>query len=170
MEIFDLTSRIEQIIGDQTGLTVTFHLTFAQAQAGTNAIANPAAFANTANAQTLHVRVTNTDTGCFSTTLLDVRVEPLPLLNLPTVIPSLCDGNQDGFAVFNLEDLAEDLLNGATDITLSFYATAQNAEDGVNPLPTLYENIIPFVDFVFIRAEDVDTGCFRVYIIELNIF
>uniref|UniRef100_UPI00404A8612 PKD domain-containing protein n=1 Tax=Flavobacterium sp. TaxID=239 RepID=UPI00404A8612 len=175
VEVFDLTSRIEQMIGIQTGLAVTFHTTFNQAQNNTNAIADPTAYSNTVNAQTLHVRITNQDTGCFVTTLLDIRVEPLPILVLPTEVTAVCDPTQDGLETVDLSVLEIDLLNGADDIAITFYETeydAANALNSLNNLPSypLYEIPNPFIDFIYIRAEDVDTGCYNVYMLELNVY
>uniref|UniRef100_UPI00404AEC57 T9SS type B sorting domain-containing protein n=1 Tax=Flavobacterium sp. TaxID=239 RepID=UPI00404AEC57 len=175
VEVFDLTIRIEQMIGIQTGLAVTFHTTFADAQNNTNAIADPTAYSNTANAQSLHVRITNQDTGCFVTTILDIRVEPLPILVLPTEVTAVCDPTQDGVETVDLSILETDLLNGADDITITFYETEQdasNALNSLNDLPSfpLYEILNPFLDFIYIRAEDNDTGCYNVYMLELNVY
>ncbi|MBC8882647.1 hypothetical protein H9X57_02300 [Flavobacterium piscinae] len=166
-EEFDLTQSIGEIVGTQEGLEVTFHFTLLQAQQGTNAL--PTLYTNVTNVQTLHVRVLNPVTGCYSTTTLDLRVEPLPTLLIPINPITLCDDNNDGLATFDLGALIPDLLNGASDITVSFHETEQEALDGNNDLPLSYLSILPWQQFVYVRAEHNTTGCVRVMMLELNV-
>ncbi|UPQ78562.1 T9SS type B sorting domain-containing protein [Flavobacterium azooxidireducens] len=164
-EEFDLTQAIAEIVGTQQGLVVTFHFTLLQAQQGTNAL--PTLYTNTSNVQTIHVRVLNPVTGCYSTTTLDLRVEPLPILLIPINPITLCDDNNDGLATFDLGALIPDLLNGATDITVTFHETEQEALDGNNDLPLSYLTILPWQQFIYVRAEHNTTGCVRVMMLEL---
>ncbi|MEZ4838501.1 PKD-like domain-containing protein [Flavobacterium sp.] len=166
-EEFDLTQAIAEIVGTQQGLEVTFHFTLLQAQQGTNAL--PTLYTNVTNVQTIHVRVFNPVTTCYSTTTLDLRVEPLPILLLPIDPITLCDDNNDGVATFDLGALIPDLLNGASNITVSFHETEQEALDGNNDLPLSYLSILPWQQFIYIRAEHNTTGCVRVMMLELNV-
>ncbi|RAR46243.1 PKD-like domain-containing protein, partial [Flavobacterium lacus] len=166
-EEFDLTQAIAQIVGTQQGLEVTFHFTLLQAQQGTNAL--PTLYTNTSNVQTIHVRVLNPVTGCYSTTTLDLRVEPLPILLIPINPITLCDDNNDGLATFDLGALVPGLLNGATDISISFHETEQEALDGNNDLSLSYLSILPWQQFIYVRAEHNTTGCVRVMMLELNV-
>uniref|UniRef100_UPI002610B7BE T9SS type B sorting domain-containing protein n=1 Tax=uncultured Flavobacterium sp. TaxID=165435 RepID=UPI002610B7BE len=166
-EEFDLTQAIAEIVGTQQGLVVTFHFTLLQAQQGTNAL--PTLYTNTSNVQTIHVRVLNPVTGCYSTTTLDLRVEPLPILLIPINPITLCDDNNDGVATFDLGALIPGLLNGASDITVTFHETEQEALDGNNDLPLSYLSILPWQQFIYVRAENNTTGCVRVMMIELNV-
>src|SRR5690606_31529277 len=88
-EVFDLTTRTEEIItlADgtlQDGLNLSFHHTLADAQGGINAIATPQAYINQTTIEAIYVRVTVEATGCYRVVLLDIRVEPLPELVLPS--------------------------------------------------------------------------------------
>lgn len=74
---FDLTQQDPIIIGTQTGVSVTYYETLADAEAGTSAIADPAAYVNTVpNMQTIYVRIENDTTGCYKTG--DFNLEVLP--------------------------------------------------------------------------------------------
>jgi valyl-tRNA synthetase len=162
-ETFDLTLAIDDIVGAQVGLEVSFHLTLAQAQAGTDAL--PTSYTNTSNVQAIHVRVFDPVTGCYSTTLLDLRIEPLPLL-FPIAPTALCDENNDGLAGFDLEALILPLLNGASplDITVTFHETEQQAQDGSDEIDTtiLYPSIEQGQQTIYVRAVDNLTGCFSI--------
>ncbi len=72
--IFDLTQNEADMANGATGLSFQYYLTLADAQAGTNAIANPTAFTNTSNPQTIFVSVVDNVTGCFSVTNFDLIV------------------------------------------------------------------------------------------------
>jgi len=167
-ETFDLTLAIDDIVGAQEGLEVSFHLTLAQAQAGTDAL--PTTYTNTSNAQAIHVRVFDPVTGCYATTLLDLRVEPLPFL-FPIAPTELCDENNDGLASFDLAALIVPLLNGASplDITVTFHETQQQAQDGSDSIDTtiLYASIEQGQQTLYVRAEDNLTGCFSIRAISL---
>jgi valyl-tRNA synthetase len=166
-EEFDLTQAIAEIVGTQEGLDVTFHFTLLQAQQGTNAL--PSLYTNVTNVQTIHVRVLNPVTGCYSTTTLDLRVEPLPILLIPINPITLCDDNNDGLATFDLGALVPGLLNGASDVSVTFHETEQEALDGNNDLPLSYLSILPWQQFIYVRAEHNTTGCVRVMMLELNV-
>ncbi len=168
-EEFDLTQAIAEIVGSQEGLEVSFHFNFAQAQTGELPLS--LSYINEVSVfQTLHVRVYDPETTCFSTTTLDLRVLPLPIPTLPLNPVTLCDDNNDGFAVFNLDDLVDGILNGASpsDFSVRFYETYDEASlPGVAITTTA--NYQGSSQYVYIRMEDLVTGCFTVEMIELKV-
>ncbi|MES2487811.1 MAG: hypothetical protein V4581_17925, partial [Bacteroidota bacterium] len=85
VEIFDLTSKIDEITESAFGVTVTFYQTYNDAVNQTAVITTPDAYPNdTPAVEAIFVRVTNNETGCYRIVLLDIRVEPLPILVEPT--------------------------------------------------------------------------------------
>lgn len=163
IEIFDLTTKIPEIIGTQFGINVTFHQSMADAQAGINEVTTPATYTNIGTVDALFVRVEVEATGCFRIVLLDVRVEPLPVFN-PNPgeeIFVVCDTDDDGVRVFNLTELAQVLINDGLNITLNFYETQQNALDGQFPIlnPATYTNANPFTQVLWVVATNTMTGC-----------
>ncbi|WP_265173589.1 hypothetical protein, partial [Flavobacterium sp. MFBS3-15] len=82
VEEFDLNTKIDEIIGTQDGLLVTFFKDYDEAVAGTGAsqILTPESYFNASAVEAIFVRVTVEETGCFRIVLLDVRVEPVPVL------------------------------------------------------------------------------------------
>ena len=165
IEEFDLTTKIDEITNGVLGLNVTFHTTFDDAQANTNAIpeADTFAYENLSTVQTLFVRVTDAVTGCYRVVLLDIRVEPLPIILEPTEEDlTVCDTNGEGIGTFNLTELVEDMVNnGGDDLSIRFYETAEDAELGINWIenPESYQNVIPYIQTIYVTVANADTGC-----------
>uniref|UniRef100_UPI0025EA0863 T9SS type B sorting domain-containing protein n=1 Tax=Flavobacterium sp. TaxID=239 RepID=UPI0025EA0863 len=166
-EEFDLGSKITEILIGQTGMNVSFHFNQADALADINPL--PLLYTNIApNVQTLWIRVENANTGCFVLSTIDIRVEPLPS-PIPQNEPyTICDGNQDGFGTFDLNTLTSDILQGAN-YTITFHETIEDAQLGNNPLASPYNNITPFVQFIYASAIDNVNGCRSIIPIELNV-
>ncbi len=93
---FDLTLKTTQILGTQTGITVTYHLDPLEAVNGQNAITSII----TTN-RVIHVRLTNNVTGCFSTTSFNLVVKPLPIIDSIVELKQ-CDTDSDAITDFNL--------------------------------------------------------------------
>ena len=88
IETFDLTTTLATILNGQTGMQVTFYPTLTDADNNTNPITNPSAYNNVIPcAQTLGVRITNTLTGCYVNSTMDLVVNPKPVVtvNSPTI-------------------------------------------------------------------------------------
>ncbi|MXN92349.1 T9SS type B sorting domain-containing protein [Flavobacterium sp. Sd200] len=164
-QVFDLTTKIPEITGGADGVDVTFHDTFVDADGGTNAYteAQTLNYTNSSpGVETIFVRVTNRDTGCYRVVLLDVRVEALPTLTLPTADDlALCDTDGDGYTIIDLTALVADMVNhGGASVTVNFYETEEDALDGVRPIlnPAQYMNLNPFSHNVWVVAENA-AGC-----------
>ena len=65
------------------------------------------------------------DNGCTPRTPVTVTVEPLPIAN-PVIIPRQCDDNQDGKFTFNTAALESTLLNGQTNVTVTYFDQTNN--------------------------------------------
>ena len=170
-ETFDLGSKITDILLGQTGMDVAFYPSLLAAQTNTNAITNLNYTNTSIDVQTLGIRVTNMATGCYAISTMGIKVEPLPTLTPPTQPYTVCDDNQDGYANFDLTTLLPGLLSGITpSVTVTFHETLQDAHLLTNAINTsvLYFSINPFVQIIYVRAEDNVTGCFSVILVELN--
>ncbi|WP_353780267.1 T9SS type B sorting domain-containing protein, partial [Winogradskyella sp. 3972H.M.0a.05] len=171
--LFDLTSKDSEILGglDPLQYTVTYHLTPGDAELGTNPIATPGAFTNTENPQTIYVRVEDTSTvgGCYKTTELILIVNPLPVLTQPGPL-ELCDVNNPGDEqeAFTLEDANAEILNGQTGITLTYYETQLDADNGTNPIASPYTNTMN-AQTIYVRAVNDVTGCVNTITVTLRV-
>src|SRR5699024_10189250 len=159
-EEFYLDEATEEITGGDQSLTVTYHLTQADADAGENALAIP--YENIENNQTIYIRVEN-EWGCVVTEgiTLTLVVNPLPAPVTPEPY-EVCDIDNEGFAYFDLESLEEEIINNEPDVSISFHETHTDAEAATNPLPSPYQNIVVDEQVIYARVTNDDTGCFTI--------
>ena len=79
--VFDLSTKVQEILGTQTNppYEVHFYPTQADAENDSNEITNITDYTNqTPYQETVWARTVNTDTGCFSLSFFDLIVHPLP--------------------------------------------------------------------------------------------
>ncbi|MET0759691.1 MAG: T9SS type A sorting domain-containing protein [Flavobacterium sp.] len=140
--VFDLTVKNNEITQNSQGHTVGYYLSQADALAGNNVIANPTAYTNIANPQTLTVKVT-TAQGCSSYTTLDIRVLPLPTPNANPATLVRCDDaiSSSGTELFDLTVNEPYVGNGNPNLTFEYYTTQNDAIAQINMIgtPTAYE-------------------------------
>nr|MDS1299816.1 hypothetical protein [Aequorivita sp. S2608] len=163
---FDLTTRDAEVTGGAPGVSVTWFETLAD-EAADNPIANPTAYQNTTNAQTIVARAT-TSLDCKDLATLTLVVDPLPTPATPDPL-ELCDQG-DGFAEFDLSQRTVTIINGEPDVSVTYYPTQAEAEaggPGAIPDPTAYTNTVPFNDSVWARIEKDITGCYAIVELEL---
>lgn len=157
-EVFDLTIRELNIVAPSPDIVISYFETLADAEMGTNAIANPFAYQNTVTpVQTIYVRVEDMNTGCYAIEPLDIVVDTIP--TVPAVIEDdyvVFDANGDGFAIFDLTVLIPQIIGTQTGLEVTFYETevdAQNKTNGVDD-PEVYENITN-PQIMYARSETV---------------
>lgn len=135
--------------------------------------------------QTIIAIVTNEsqDTKCSTRATVTLRVLQNPFITIPAVIPTECDDDGNGSAVFDLDALKNDIRAGA-DYTITFHETRENAIDNLfvygqqvdgsgnpvldglgNPIPIPYPSL--FNGNIWIRATDNVTGCYSVAPLQL---
>jgi gliding motility-associated-like protein len=160
---FDLTSKNDEILQnlvDSTLYTVSFYADEVNADAATNPIATPTNYTNTtAFNQELWVRVEDNAISCYKLTTLDLVVNALPVLLQPLPL-ELCDDNNPGdqMEVFLLEDATDEILDGQTGISLTYFETQVDADTNTDPIASPYTNIVN-PQTVFVVATNDETGC-----------
>ncbi|MBV7268504.1 T9SS type B sorting domain-containing protein [Winogradskyella luteola] len=164
----DLNIKNDEITNGQNNLAVTYHSTALDAETGSNPLSMPYVNIN-ANEQ-VFVSVQNPQTGCISTTTLNVTVLGNPIINTEDHYIDACDQDHDGFANFDLTSIIPNVLQGLTDVTVTFHETNEDALAGTNPIldDTNYTNIIIEEQVVYIRVEDNTTGCGSVTPVEIH--
>jgi gliding motility-associated-like protein len=164
---FDLTSNTPLVIAPLTGtFTVTYYLTQADADAGTNPIATPEAYTNVSNPETIYVRVQNDVTGCYGTTSFQLIVQDLtPQFTLPADF-TVCSSNAGTISVtagnydpaeatyawtLNNLPLADttptiDVTdNGVYEVTVNFHGCTATHAVNVTVLPAPIAQVLPDV-------------------------
>ncbi|MBT8275819.1 MAG: hypothetical protein KJO39_06740, partial [Bacteroidia bacterium] len=116
---FDLTSKDLEIAGGNPIASITYHTTFANAQAGIFALASP--YTNTqAGFQTVFARVENINNpDCFNIVPLDLVVNDSPAITDPISDYFICDNDGDGIEIFDLTSKDAEILNILVNVTLT---------------------------------------------------
>lgn len=154
---FNLNDVLNDILGGLTGVTPTFHESYADANAGTNAIANASNYQNiNFEEQTIYVRIESGTTGCASIVPLEIHTN---LLRTGTDLGdfALCDTNDDDSDTleFNLTSVETAISNDLPNpVTVTFYETEPDRDSNTNPIPkgVLYSATSPKV--LYVRLDD----------------
>ncbi|WMI67852.1 T9SS type B sorting domain-containing protein [Mangrovimonas sp. YM274] len=166
--LIDLTEKNDEITAGQTNLIVSYHYSQSEADTGANPIPSP--YTNTNPSEQLYVRVIDAQTGCASTTTLNLLVQSNPVINSEDLYIDACDPDHDGFASFDLNSIIDEVLNGLTGVSTTFHETPEDALLGDNPIPnpSNYDNETFEVQTVYIRVVDDLTGCVSVAPVEIH--
>ena len=81
LQTFDMSGVAAQVIGAQTDMVVSYHLTLTDAENNTAALGDNIT-TTTPNLQTIHIRLENTLTNCYATSTIDLVVNALPEVDL----------------------------------------------------------------------------------------
>ena len=169
MEVFDLTIREGQILNGQNW-ELLYYDNEADAIEGDPmlAIVDPTIYENTANPQTIYIRVSVPMTisipyGCFEIVELEILVNPLPDDTAVVEAYNLCEVNSNGIAVFDLTTKDIEVLNGqdAAVFEVLYFVDPLDAAGQVNAIvnPTTYENTgNPQTLYTGIR--NIETDCY----------
>ncbi|EDP97877.1 T9SS type B sorting domain-containing protein [Kordia algicida OT-1] len=165
----DLNIKSAEIIGSQTDVAVQYYISQADANSNTNPLASP--YTNTSNPQTIFVRVENGTTGCFSTTSFNIDVNEAPVANTPTPL-EYCDTDNDGFGIFDIRSTENEITGGLLpgQVTVTYHETPEDADNNVNSLPDTYTNINAYNQTIYVRVENVLTGCYNVVSLDLIVY
>jgi gliding motility-associated-like protein len=80
-QTFDMSGVAAQVIGAQTDMVVSYHLTLADAEDNIGALGNSIT-TTIPDMQTIYIRLENTLTNCYATSTIDLVVDPLPVVDL----------------------------------------------------------------------------------------
>ncbi|WMI68774.1 fibronectin type III domain-containing protein [Mangrovimonas sp. YM274] len=165
IEDFDLEMQTSGILAGQDPalFNVTYHTSLEDAQAGTNALTSP--YTNVTNPQTIYVRIEDANaTFCFATTTFDLVISG-PTPTVTNVNFNVCDDESgDGVESFDLTSLDAEVLNGQDPsiYLVSYYASEADADAGVDPLVSPYENTSN-PQTIYVRIEsNVAYDCYSV--------
>jgi len=159
-EVFILTDRDDEITGGDPDLLVSYHYVLQDAENGINPLASPY-YNDVPFAQIVYARVENIDSGCFAIIPMELIVESTPeaenILDLEAV-----DVDGDGFVFFDLTSKIPEILNGQTDVNVTFYETEADANNNVTIIanPENYMNITN-PQTIYTRLENTES-CFAV--------
>ncbi|MEO6346912.1 MAG: choice-of-anchor L domain-containing protein [Aquaticitalea sp.] len=162
---FDLTlSEIEILDVRQNNITISYFRTMEELDNQSNPIINPSDFTNVSNPQTVFVRLTNSISNCYLALPLELIVILPPAINtFGNVI--ICN---DGTNLYDLSLVNNVIVNDASTVNISYYATQLDAQTNSSPLDTNY-TYSSTDSTIYARVENATTGCFIVYPFDLNV-
>ena len=150
---------------------VTFHETQNDADANVNAIVNTGTYINKVkDQQTIYVRVGFTNSSCYNTVTLVLKVNKTPAIT-PVRSIKVCDMNNDGVETLNLRSKESVMLTGlnAANYTVTYHISSAAAMSGTGAIgnPMSFSTNVSKV--VYVRVTDNVTGCFAINRMDLEL-
>ena len=157
-EIFDLSTMNDDVLDSvpPSNYSITYHYTNSTAQSGNNSITAP--FQNTANPQTIHVRIEDIDNGCLAFTTFDLVVNPLPTVTDPTQLEICDDTTSDGFTSIDLSIKDDEITGGNANYIVNYHYSLIDAQNVENAITLPYVNTNS-TEQLFVSVVDSSTGC-----------
>ncbi|MGZ0016406.1 choice-of-anchor L domain-containing protein [Yeosuana sp. AK3] len=153
--MINLENKIPEIVSDTTGLTISFFINLTDAEANTNAIANPANY--NSNTQNIFARVENTLSTCFNIATINVIVSTQPLFQTITNF-EICEDDGDNRALFLLSEKDNEILNGQAGKEVFYFEDANYTV--IIDKNTIYQNTSS-PQTIYVRVENtIDPSCF----------
>ncbi len=161
----DLHSLDELVTNGNTNFLVSYFSSETDALNNTNAL--PDFYPNSAPIETIFARIENIDSGCSTVNEFEIEVVVAPGTNIPTPIV-ICDDDQDGLFVVNLESKIPEMISSTTGINISFFSSEDDAINNTNPIldPS---NFSTQTQTIYTRFESSISGCFNITPLEVII-
>ncbi|WP_229720430.1 Ig-like domain-containing protein [Winogradskyella helgolandensis] len=165
----DLSLKNAEITGSNPNYSISYYETLVEAEAETNVL--PMLYTNTSNGQIIFAKVKDVNTGCYAITTLELLVQQAPIANTPQAL-IYCDPDNDGYGLFTLTDVNDEITGGATSgLTVTYHETQTNADIGVDAIDTTvsYNNIVQNAQILYVRVESstIATDCATIILLEL---
>ena len=150
---------------------VTFHETQGDADANVGAIVNTGTYINKVkDQQTIYVRVGFTNSTCYNTVTLVLKVNKTPAIT-PITRLVVCDANNDEVEIVNLRSKEAEILTGlnGANYTVTYHISSSAAMSGTGVIanPTSFSTNVS--KEVYVRVSDNTTGCFVVMRMDIEL-
>ena len=169
--VFDLSVNTSESLGLQINTTVSYFISEIDAQSNNAPLINPSAFTNTSSPQTIYIRLSDNNSGCFIVSNFTISATSLPIPIQP-IDYEICDDNLDGDDTngfvqnFLLSSKDNEILGSldASQYAISYHtsligAQTNNSTDVINKFNP-YSNTSINSQQVFVRVENIDnTAC-----------
>lgn len=170
-ETVNLTLREGQMQNGDTSLTFKYYETQVDVDNNTP-ITNARSYRNNSNPQTVIVEITS-GLGCKAYTTLQLMINQFPAINQNPEVYELCDVDNDGRAVFDLNSRIGSILNSATGVNIYFYRNRSAAADGL-PAERItntasFTNDQPLEQEIYVRAEAFGNTCSVIFPMVLKV-
>lgn len=156
--VFNLTNAESTVIGNQTGVSVTWF----SDQALTQSINTPGAF-QSGNGGTVYAKVTTTATGCSNSAAVTLKVDPDPTATGTSA--EACETTTGGGqATFNLTNLSGTVSNNAAGVSVTWFSNAALTQPILTP-----SSFTTITTTVYARVSNNTTGCFNSAAVTLTV-
>ncbi|MFV9550517.1 choice-of-anchor L domain-containing protein [Algibacter sp. PT7-4] len=162
----ELASLDETITGGNPHFTVTYFDNDADAQNNNTANQLPPFYNNTNPIETLYARIESINSGCSTVNPFQIEVLVAPSSTNPSN-EVICDNDQDGFSIINLEDKIDEAVTSRTGLTIDVFTSFDDADNNVlaNAIPVSERSTYNSnTQTIYIRVEDAvsGTGCYSI--------
>lgn len=168
---FDLSTLYTDIYGSQDPAlyTITFHSSQLDADNNTDAL-NTDYTNTTPYSETIFVRIENNiNPDCYSTGSFTFMVNDAPEVVNSTIIQCDEDGIPEGFTIFNINQIFDDITAGAANRTINYYLSMNDAEGNTNEIDgNAFENFFN-PQLVYAKVTDEITGCYNIAEVTLEV-
>ncbi len=163
-----LSNSDDEITGGNPNYVVTYHNSQPDADTGDNPLASP--YTPSSASEQLYIRVIDINSGCATTTNATINMFQSPVLNTELQEIDACEQDDDGIEEFDITSVIDEVLQGITNVTVTYHETQDDANNNTNPIadPTRYFNTQNFVQIVYVRVENNNSSCFSIAPIELH--
>ncbi|MFD1614337.1 T9SS type B sorting domain-containing protein [Gelatiniphilus marinus] len=162
----DLASLDDIVTNGNTDFDVRYYPTNTDAENNTNQL--PPFYTNTTQVETIYARIENISSGCSTINPFDIEIYVAPAATSPNPI-TICDNDQDGFSIINLEDKIPETVTNTTGLNIAFFTSFDDADNNVNPI-TDTTNYNANTQTIYIRVENDDSlSCFNIVTLDVNI-
>ena len=170
---FNLEQNTAMMIGNQSNVSVTYHLSQNDALTNKDRITNTTSFTNTTNPQTIYTRITNNVNQCYNVT--DFTISTKETVQLSNIVSYACDDTTDGNdsngqTTFYLDKVSSDIFENQdiSSLIIKYYISESDANKSVNEIQNSFYNSIPQQQNLFIKATNIE-GCTTINEIKLNV-
>ena len=158
---FDFNIKSQEITENigSVNYDISYYLSLSDAENANAAL--PTLYSNTVlTPRDIFVRIQDNDTGCIGFTTFTIRVNEIPEANDVSVLQCDEDGIPEGFTVFNINQLLDDITGGNPQVNVDYYLSQADADTESNPIEgDAFENFVnPQV--IIARITNPSTGCF----------
>ncbi|MEF3078119.1 T9SS type B sorting domain-containing protein [Winogradskyella poriferorum] len=160
VEDFDLDALTASLdLGED--FVVSYYTNINDANQAINAVSSP----YTSSGETLIIRIEDATAasegflGCRQLSEVELVVNPRPVVNQPEnfVVCDDSDGNVDGSTEFDLTSI-DDEVSASSDVTITYHSSQADADNSTGALTSPYTSS---GETVFVRVEDINTGCYE---------
>jgi hypothetical protein len=146
-EYFDTSNIHNKVVGDQTGMLVTYF--YYDGNKLPSPLPNP--YTNsTVNFEKLTVRVTHPQTKCYSEISSNSRMSSKPQSDQPQNLYACDEGN--GFSHFYTSTIESQIIGNQTGLKLTY--TDDKGNQLPSPLPLNFKNSVAQTQIIYVKVEN----------------